>query len=252
MRWKTAISTHKNGELYVRGVPLTGLLKKHSFVDGIFLLLGGRLPKKNERDLLDTVLLACVEHGVEVPSAFMPRVAISTGNQMNAALAAGVLAIGDWHGGAVEQCAKLLQSDVSAEALVTYALTAKERIPGYGHKVYKDKDPRAEFILAKAKKLKLGGKFVKKAEAIRAAFKKNGKALPLNVDGAIAAAISEMGLDWRLGKTLFILGRMPGMIAHAREELAREKPFRRFEAEDVDYDGPAVSAAKAKRGRKRR
>jgi citryl-CoA lyase len=246
MRWRTSISTKKNGELYMRGIALTQLLKKHSFADGAFLLLSGRLPKKNERDLFDTILLACVEHGVEAPSAFVPRVVVSTGNTMNAALAAGVLTIGDWHGGAVEQCAKILQSNVSAEGIVNYALTAKERIPGYGHKVYKDKDPRAEFILTKAKKLKLAGEYIEKAVAIRKLLAKNGKTLPLNIDGAIAAAISEMGLDWRLGKAIFILGRMPGMIAHAREELVREKPYRRFEEEDVDYDGPAVGTKKGK------
>jgi citryl-CoA lyase len=247
MRWKTAISTKKDGELYVRGIPLADLLRKYSFVDGIFLLLGERLPKKNERELLDTILLACVEHGVEAPSGFVPRVVASTGNPMNAALAAGVLSIGDWHGGAVEQCAKILQSGVSAEGLVDYALTAKERIPGYGHKIYKDKDPRAEYIIAKAKKLKLGGKYFQKAVKIRELLKKNGKALPLNIDGALAAAMSELGFDWRLGKTLFILGRMPGMIAHAREEMLREKPYRRFEEEDVDYDGPAIKSKKGKK-----
>ena len=249
MRWKTAISTHKNGELYVRGVALTKLLKNYSFADGIFLLFSDRLPKKNERELLDLVLLACVEHGVEAPSAFVPRVVVSTGNSMNAALAAGALAIGDFHGGAIEQCAKILQSNVSAEGIVNYALTAHERIPGYGHKIYKDKDPRAEFIVARAKKLKLGGKYFEKAVAIRQLLKKNGKLLPLNIDGAIAAAISELGLDWRLGKAFFVLGRMPGMIAHAREEMLREKPYRRFEAEDVDYDGPkpGVKPKKAKK-----
>ena len=142
----------------------------------------------------------------------------------------------------MEQCAKILQSNVSAAGIVNYALTTKERIPGYGHKVYKDKDPRAEVILAKAKKLKLSGKYFQKAIAIRTLLAKNGKKLPLNIDGALAAAISEMGMDWRLGKAIFILGRMPSMVAHAREEMLREKPYRRFEAEDVDYDGPAVKA----------
>lgn len=247
MRWRTAISTKKDGELYIRGLSLTKLLKKHSFVDGAFLLLAERLPKKNERELFDAILLACVEHGVEAPSAFVPRVVASTGNSMNAALAGGMLAIGDWHGGAVEQCAKILQSDVSAEGIVSYALTTRERIPGYGHKVYKDKDPRAEFILSKAKRLKLSGKYCEKVVTIRKLLAKGGKKLPLNIDGAIAAAMSELGMDWRLGKAIFMLGRIPGMVAHAREEMVREKPYRRFEAEDVDYDGPKIVSGKNKR-----
>lgn len=237
----------KDGEVYVRGIALAGLIEKYTFTDGIFLSLAGRMPKKNERELLGTILLACVEHGVEMPSAFVPRVVASTGNSMNAAVAAGVLAVGDWHGGAVEQCAKILQSDVSAENTVTRALATKERVPGYGHKIYKDKDPRAEIIALKAKKLKLYGKYFRKAADIRTLLAKNGKQLPLNIDGALAAAISEMGMDWRLGKAIFALGRMPSMIAHALEEVVREKPYRRFESEDVDYDGPVVRAKRSKK-----
>lgn len=61
----------------------------------------------------------------------------------------------------------------------------------------------------------------------------------LNVDGGIAAVASEMGFDWRLGKGFFIIGRVPGLVAHVYEELTMEKPFskRLDEETETEYIG---------------
>src|SRR3989338_5083637 len=241
MKWITKISTHKEGELYVRGKKLTKLIGVWSFSQTAFFLLKGKLPKTNEAKLLDAILVSCIERGVEVPSAYVPRVIISTGNEINVALAGGLLAIGDYHGGAVEKAAKYLQNNKSAEEIINNALLKKERIAGLGHKIYKDIDPRNEVLFKYAKKLKLSGKFIKKAQDIAKEFeKKSGKKLALNIDMAIAACMSELGFDHKLGKAIFALGRLPGMIAHAYEEVTEEKPYRRFEESDVIYKGPAI------------
>lgn len=188
--------------------------------------------------MLDAILVATSEHGIQAPSTFVTRAAASTGNTINSALAAGILTVGEWHGGAVEKCAEMLQSEKSAEEIATDVIKNKEKLAGYGHKVYKDEDPRTVAIFAKARELELTTKYIEKAEAIQQAFEKqSGKKLPINIDGAIAAIISELGFDWRLGKAIFALGRMPGMIAHAHEEIVNEKPYRRLEDEDVEYVG---------------
>ena len=169
----------------------------------------------------------------------MTRAAASTGNPISSALAAGILTVGEWHGGAVEKCAEMFQSERSAEEIVADALKNKEKLAGYGHKIYKDEDPRAAAIFAKAKGLGLSQKYIDKAVAIQQEFEKqSGKKLPINIDGAIAAIISELDFDWRLGKAVFALGRLPGMIAHAHEEIVNEKPYRRLEDDDVEYTGP--------------
>ncbi len=135
----------------------------------------------------------------------------------------------------------MLQSDKTPAQIVSDALAKKERISGYGHKIYKDVDPRAAAIFAKAKKLKFHGKYVGRAITIQKELEKqSGKKLALNIDAAIAAVISELGFDWRLGKAFFALGRLPGIIAHAYEEMTNEKPYRRFEESDVIYIGPAI------------
>ena len=133
----------------------------------------------------------------------------------------------------------MLQSDKSAEEIVAHAIKDKEKLAGYGHKVYKDEVPRTAAIFAKAKELGISQTNIQKAIAIGQEFEKqSGKNLPINIDGAIAAIISELGFDWRLGKAVFVLGRMPGLIAHAYEEIVNEKPYRRLEEDDVEYIGP--------------
>ena len=237
-KWRTKISQHKDGKFYVRGLSLEELIQKHTFTEVIFLLLKGNLPNEKEAKMLDAILVASAEHGIHAPSAFVTRAAASTGNPMNAALAAGILTVGEWHGGAVEKCAQMLQSEKSAEEIVREVIKDKEKLAGYGHKAYKDEDPRTVAIFVKAKELGLSQKYIDKAVAIQQEFEKqSGKKLPINIDGAIAAIISELGFDWRLGKAVFALGRMPGMIAHAHEEIVNERPYLRLEEEDVEYTG---------------
>lgn len=241
MKWKTAISTHKDGDLFIRGTSLLSLINERSFVEAIFLLLRGTLPTKKEERMLNILLSGMIEHGVQAPSAFVARSVVSTGNPFNAALAAGILAIGEYHGGAIEQCAKYLQSRETVDTLVDDVLKRGKRMPGFGHKQYKDKDPRTEVILHNAKRLGFFGTYASRALEIENRLeKKTGKKLPLNIDGAVAAIMLELGFDWRLGKAMFILGRLPGLIAHVHEEITREKPYRRLEDNEVEYDGPTL------------
>lgn len=242
MKWRTAISAQKDGELYLRGVRLVDLIGKASFAEAIFLALQGRFPVKNETKMLDAVFVSLIEHGIEVPSAFVARSVASTGNSANTAIAAGVLAMGDFHGGAIERAAWYLQSKETPRVIVAQALKNKERLPGYGHKVYKTEDPRARALFEKAQELKLPQTYITRARAIERELKRvSGNGIPLNIDGAVAAVMSELRFGWRLGKSFFILGRLPGLIAHIEEEYQNEKPYRRLDPEDVEYIGPPIN-----------
>ncbi len=241
MKWRTSISVHKGDELYIRGRRLTEVIETFSFTEAIFFLIKGTFPSGKETRMLDAMLCAMVEHGIAAPSTFVARTAISVGNTFNSALAAGILAIGEHHGGAIEKCAYYLSLDKSAENIVDEVLNKGEKLPGFGHKVYKNKDPRAEILFTKAKALGFSGTFVARALALEKELKrKTNKFLPINIDGAAAALILELGFDWRLGKAFFVLGRLPGLIAHAHEELIREKPYKRLEENDIEYDGPKL------------
>lgn len=241
MRWKTAISSHKDGEFYVRGVPLVKLIDNANLAEAIFFVLQGKLASKNKVKMLEVVLISMIEHGIEAPSAFVARSVASTGNSQNAAIAAGILAIGDIHGGAIEKAAFYLQSVDVPRAIVERAIQRKERLPGYGHKIYKKEDPRTTVLFKKARELKLSMKYLNRAREIESELlRQTGKVLPLNIDGAVAAIVSELGFGWRLGKAFFILGRLPGIIAHIEEECENEKSYRRLDPEDVDYIGPPL------------
>ncbi len=227
MKWKTAISNDRDGEHYVRGEKLGDLIENATFTEAIFLTLQGKKPSDAERAMLDAILVSCIDHGIAVPTAFVPRVVASTGNSMNASLAAGVLAVSDYHGGAIEGVMKML---ATAEV--------PERVPGLGHKIYKDADPRAWALFKKAADLGIASAEISKIQEIEKSFaEKKNKKLPINVDGAAGAILSGMGFDWRIGKAIFILGRLPSMIANTLEEMQNEKPFRKLDDEDIEYIG---------------
>lgn len=164
---------------------------------------------------------------------------------MNAAVAGGILAIGDSHGGAIEACARLLQEEVgegkeaeTAARLVSSFKEAGKRIPGFGHRLHRE-DPRSKALVEIAREEGMEGPYLRLALALEQELERSsGRRLPLNVDGAIAAVISEMGFDWRLGKGFFIISRAAGLVAHAYEEKAREKPMRKLADFEAVYDGP--------------
>lgn len=238
MLWKTKISVHRDGELYVRGVKLIQLIAERSYPEAVYFVLKGSFPTSAEAEVLSACLVACIDHGVEVPSAFAGRVVASTGNSVNAALAADMLAIGDYHGGAIEAAMELFMRTGEAKEIVAQAMAKKERLAGYGHKIYKESDPRTAALFVRAAQAKFDDSIIKKALLIgQELATQSGKTLPLNIDGAIAAILVTMGFSPKLGKAFFALGRMPGMMAHIIEELENEKPYRRFEEGDVEYTG---------------
>jgi len=241
-KWRTAISWHFDKEAYVRGYKLQDLVKNLTFSEAIYLVLKGELPKENEAKMLDAIFVSLVEHSIAPPSVIAARAVASGGNSLHVGVGAGILAFGEFHGGALEGAMKFLQENVdkNPEEVVKAYLERGIRIPGYGHRYYKEFDPRSKVLLDLAKELGFYGKYVKFALEVEKAIEKiKGKKLILNVDGAIASIVSEMGFDYRLGKGFFIIGRTPGLVAHVYEELTTEKPFskRLNEEEEVEYLG---------------
>ena len=229
--WKTSISSSgENAE--VRGESLENVMDM-DFSDAIFLILKGEKPEKKEVEMFNTILSSCIDHGVGNPSTVSARTVQSGGNDMNTSVAAGISALGDKHGGAIEECMELLQSQASAKEIVREKLENGEKIPGLGHKVYKDKDPRSQKMLEKAENLGLKGEFTEKMLEIQEIFGEEKVDLVLNVDGAIAGVMSDLGFEPELGKGFFIIARTPGLVAHVREEMD-EKDFRR---ENGEYTG---------------
>lgn len=235
MSWKTTISKQTPSGLHIRGVRHTTLIKKASFAEAAFLLIAGRKGSRREIRLFETCLVAAIEHGIEVPSAFAARVSASSDNPLHVATAAGILAIGNRHGGAGEKALELLLDPRDAESLVKEECARGTRLAGFGHREYKNEDPRVTVIEKVARKLNYRKGFAR-ARAIESALGKiKGKHFPLNIDGALAACMLELGLSPLLGKPLFALARLPGIIAHAYEEAVLEKTYRRLALEEIEH-----------------
>ncbi|WP_456382346.1 citryl-CoA lyase [Persephonella sp.] len=241
-KWRTGISWHFGSEAYVRGYKLADLIGKLSFTEAIFLVLKGELPSEKERKMLDAIFVSLVEHSIAPPSVIAARAVASGGNSLHVGVGAGVLAFGEAHGGALEGAMRFMQEnlDKNPEEVVKEYLDRKIRIPGYGHRYYRDYDPRSRRIMELAREIGFFGRYCQFAIDVEKAIEKiKGKKLVMNVDGAIAAVVSEMGFDWTLGKGFFIIGRIPGLVAHVHEELTTEKPFskRLDEEKEVEYTG---------------
>jgi citrate synthase len=249
-KWHTAITDVAPNRINLRGYPIEELMGRKSFAEVVWLALRGELPSEAEGKLLDAILVSSVDHGVTPPSTLAARIAASTGAPVNAALASGVLAVNRFHGGAVEGCmnalaealAEMKEAGVSREeaaaAIVERYREAGRRVEGFGHRLHDD-DPRAARLFALAEELGLAREGIPTARALEAALASAaGKALPLNVDGAIAACLFELGFEPYAANAFFILARMPGWLAHILEERARERPMRRLEPSAWAYDGP--------------
>ncbi len=229
--WKTSVSSSgKDAE--VRGEKLEDVIDM-DFSDAIFLILKGERPDEDESEMFNTILSSCIDHGVGNPSTVAARTVQSGGNSMNTSVAAGISALGDKHGGAIEECMELLQSDKTVEKIVGEKMEKDDKIPGLGHKVYEHEDPRSRKMLEKAESLGLKGELTEKMLEIQRVFEEEKVGLVLNVDGAIAGIMSDLGFEPELGKGFFIIARTPGLVAHVREEMD-EEDFRR---EDGEYIG---------------
>ncbi len=253
LEWRTALSQVQPGSIHVRGYNIADLIGRASFGDMVYVLLKGEWPARREGALIEAILVSSVDHSLAAPSTDATRLVASSGVPLPAAVAAGLLAVGEHHGGAIERCAQLMQeawgdparapddenyTAAVAQSLVAALRSRRERMPGYGHPVHPT-DPRVAPLFARAAELGLAGRWVALAQAIeRALLDATGRPLPINVDGAIAALLLEMALDWRAGKAFFLISRALGLSAHYLEQVTREKPFKAADYTEVVYDGP--------------
>jgi len=248
-RWRSAITSFDRTRISTMGWPIEELLTWGNYADVAFLMLSGRRPTPGESRLFNAVLIASADHGPTSPSTLAARV-IASGNRraLEAAIAGGILAIGDAHGGAGEHAMQMLDDGLDklsggggreqvAADIVAAHLSSGRRLPGLGHRFH-DKDPRTAVLWDLARQAGLPQAPIELMLSIELELAaRTNRLLPVNVDGAIAAVLVSMGLRPAVGRIAFVLGRCAGIAAHALEELTRERPMRIKFA--YDYDGPA-------------
>jgi citrate synthase len=252
--WPTALTAIEPNKILVRGFPLDEMMGRLSFGEAIYLLLQGELPTPATGRLLEALLVSFIDHGATPPSTLAARNTATTGASLRACVAAGVLGFGRYFGGDITACMELLDQGLALcrggrsiqEAAVTILapyLESGETPPGFGHR-YHTRDPRAARLFQMAMELELDAEHVRMIRAVEIALHRHEddakeKQLPINIDGAIAAVCSDLGLRPDVADALFLISRIPGLAAHALEERERHPPMRQIDPKDHVYDGPS-------------
>lgn len=192
--------------------------QKRSFSQMIFELLSEKTPTESELKLFEMVLNLSIDHGSETPSAVATIQAAKEGKSISEAIAEGLKQINASHGGAIEPCMEMLYRVLSQEDkvrdLVKEYLGQDKRIPGFGHRIYKDKDPRTSLIFRVMSDEAMSDEFVKIAREIEIELEsQKGKKLPINIDGAVAVLLCTFDWDPKLSNAVFIIARTPGLCA---------------------------------------
>ncbi len=251
--WHSALTSIAPNKIQIRGYAVDEMMGRLSFADAVYLLLMGELPTPTIGRMLNAVLVSSLDHGVTPPSTLAARNVATTGAPLKDCVAAGILAFGPHHGGDVESCMRFLDAGLSivregrslhdaADAIVRKCLAEGEVPPGFGHRFHA-RDPRAARLFQLALELELEGEHIRMLRAVERVLEERkaetGRALPVNVDGAIAAICADLGFAYELGNAIFLISRLPGLIAHAHEERTRQQPMRQIDPKDEVYDGAA-------------
>ncbi|MBI4504548.1 MAG: citryl-CoA lyase [Chloroflexi bacterium] len=245
--WRTAVGEVTSaGEFLVRGYPIEELIGNLTYTEVLFLALKGRLPSEIETRMLDGALCSIVEYPIG-PAPYAARVVVSANPSINAGLAAGILAQGVYavspqHSGEFIQDARRrmaagLTREQTAREVAAELVARKERLPGAGHPTAGHEDPRARRLRELAQVLGFWAEHAQLYEAILAELNRaTGRALVMNVDGALAAVLSDMGFHPLEMAAIAALSMMPGVIAHTVEEIQSGVRIRQIEG--LAYTGP--------------
>src|SRR5215213_6319364 len=248
-RWRTALTSIEPNKILLRGYPLDEIMGRLTFGETIYLLLMGECPTPGIGRLMEAMLVSFIDHGATPPSTLAARNTATSGAPLRACVASGVLGFGRYHGGDIESCMQFLDSgleivrrgtsyrDAAAEIVDRWQQTG-EAIPGFGHRFH-TRDPRATRLFQMALELEIEGghiQMIRSVEMLLGALP-GAEAVPVNIDGAIAAVCGDIGIPPEIANALFIISRVPGIAAQAQEERAREHPMRQIDPKDHVYDG---------------
>ena len=213
-----------------------------NFAGNFLYMLNGEKPTDAMIRAFDICMITHADHGLN-NSTFAARVVISTLSDVYSAITAAVGSLrGPLHGGANEGVMRMLNQIPSVDAAEEYVMNMiknKERIMGFGHRVYKAKDPRASELMTLAKQLAedTGNMdLYLKSQAIEKVMEREyaAKGIYPNVDFYSATTYHCIGLKLDLFTPMFVLARIAGWSGHVIEQLGDNRLYR----PTTDYVGP--------------
>jgi citrate synthase len=214
-----------------RGQPLIGPRDDLDYSSNFLHMVTGEVPTEAKRKAFDVSLVLYAEHELNA-STFAARVTVSTLSDLHSGIVSAVGTLkGPLHGGANEEAWKVLEQvgdPERASAWIHAALERKERIMGFGHRVYKTGDPRARLLkrYCQAIAAEIGDdRWERIAEPIEREVTEQKK-LPPNVDWPSARLYHYLGLDIRIYTPIFAMSRVAGWSAHVIEQLDHNRLMR--------------------------
>jgi citrate synthase len=246
----TRISTHTNETITVYGADLVDdLIGELTFTEMTYLAITGRRPSAGETRILDAVLVTLMEHGL-TPSAIATRMIYgSTPESLQAAVSAGLLAVGSVFVGTMEGCAALIERilaasdrEEAAREIAAEYRSARKPLPGFGHHMHKPDDPRTPKLFAVAEAEGVPGEHIGALRTLSAAVDAHyGKHLTINATGAVGALLGEIGIPAGVMRGVAVVSRSAGLVAHIAEE--QRSPSMRYMWESVEEAVPYVGDA---------
>ncbi len=239
LSFPTSLGTSTADEIRLLGQDLTAdLMGQVGFGELAFWLVAMRRPTPSETRVFESVLVALADHGF-TPTAIAARLTyLSAPDSLQGALAAGLLGGGSRFLGVTEDCGAWLHAalddldgahpkndegwDAVAVAAVTRTRQAGRYVPGLGHPVHKQGDPRTPVLLRIAEEEGLRGPHLRLFEAVgRVHEQVLGRHLPLNGAGVCGAALADLGLPVELLRGFALLARAAGLLGQIAEERRR-------------------------------
>lgn len=233
MKIETAIGHATKHRIVLRGEDLVDeIIDRRDFVDVFVRAITGRYPDANFKRMSNAILVALLDHGFTPSSVAARLTLLGAPESMQGAVAAGLLGAGSHFLGTMELTANMLIEALShvddgaeipavAAEVVTRFRREKRAIPGIGHPIHTDGDPRVPKLRQVAAECGYDGRHCQLVAAIAAeASGRVGKRLPLNAAGLVGAIICDMGCEPGYGKALALIGRTAGLMAHLLEEQA--------------------------------
>ena len=228
------------------------MMGRLSFADAVYLLLMGELPTPAIGRMLNAMLVSSLDHGVTPPSTLAARNVATSGAPLKDCVAAGILAFGPHHGGDIESCMRFLDQRADAGARRRVAAgggrAARRRVPrdsgrrrpasatGFTRAI-RGRRGCSRWRSSSSSKASTSSCCARSSARSTAREERVRAPLPVNVDGAIAAICADLGFAYELGNAIFLISRLPGLIAHAHEERTRQQPMRQIDPKDHEYDG---------------
>lgn len=211
----------------------------HGHAEDMLAMLRGTPPNKAEAAALDAYLVTVSDHGLNA-STFAARVVASTRGGYNSAVLAALGALkGPLHGGAPGPVLDMLDAVGTvdrADAWLSEQLARGERLMGFGHRIYRVRDPRADALKAALQRLGAAGSVDRDRLALAEAVErealallrlaKPGRALETNVEFFTALLLEALGFPRDAFTGVFASGRIGGWLAHAHEQVAKGRLIR--------------------------